>query len=140
MFVCIYAQLYVKCSVCAEQRCYVLIAFSDTDDDDEDFGFSNKRRTSSKVKEADLLSSAPNAVSSTATSNYNSSGNCTSGYGRRYAYPSYAFIFLICLNDCLGTGFRFNIHPDSQDLTESQKIERRYSFFAPTVGCTIRNT
>lgn len=91
MSVNIYAQLYVKCSVCAEQSCYVLIAFSDTDDDDEDFGFSNKRRTSSKVKEADLLSSAPNAVSSAATSNYNSSGNCTSGYGRRYAYPSYAF-------------------------------------------------
>ena len=50
------------------------------------------------------------------------------------------FIFLICLNDCLGTGFRFNIHPDSQDLTESQKIERRYSFFAPAVGCTILDT
>eukprot|EP01036_Dinobryon_divergens_P028715 gene28715-37707_t len=63
--------------------------------EEDDFG-SHKRRPSIKVKEEDK--DTLNATSSVAST------NPSSGYG---------------------TGFRFNNQSDSQELTESQKIERR---------------
>ena len=88
--------------------------------EEDDFG-SHKRRPSIKVKEEDK--DTLNATSSVAST------NPSSGYGDRFAkLACTAILTHIVSNEPSGTGFRFNNQSDSQELTESQKIERRYSF------------